>query len=203
MTIKKDFRNKVVKPYKKRKKLLDLNILEKYKINKKYLIIALFSLIIFMYNKKFFTFAVLTFFSAIFTFYHSKWNKSPIDFKLTLFLSVFITRIYGIHFTFIFFILSDIVPQLLGGESLSGPDLFFIGWFFIVNMLVYLFPNTPFLILGPILVIVESVGAVYIHNVIAGIPGFMTLGIQSINILTRITYFLLFADLLELFFLAI
>ena len=43
MTIKKDFRERVVKPYKKRKKILDLNILEKYKINKKYLVVLILS----------------------------------------------------------------------------------------------------------------------------------------------------------------
>lgn len=200
MTFNKKFKDRVVKPYKKRKKILDLNTLEKYKINKKHLVFAILSILLFTFNKKFFTFIVLTLFSAIFTFYHSKFNRSPMDFKLALFLGVFITRFYGLHFTFVFFILSDIVPQLLGGESLNGPDLFFIGWFFIVNALVYLFPNVSFVILGPILVIVEAFGSFFINSKIGGIPGFMSFFLSILTILVRIIYFLILGDLLEIFF---
>jgi hypothetical protein len=200
MTIKKDFRERVVKPYKKRKKILDLNILEKYKINKKYLVVLILSIFLFTYNKRFFTFVAVTLFSAIFTFYHSKFNRSPMDFKLALFLGVFITKYYGLHFTFVFFILSDIVPQLLGGESLNGPDLFFIGLYFIVNSLVYLFPNVSLVILGPILVIVEAFGSFFINSKIGGIPGFMSFFLSILTILVRIIYFLILGNVLEIFF---
>ena len=125
--------------YSKRKKLLDLDILKKHKIKRTHLILLLLSLIFFMFNRQYFLFIFLTIASGIFAFYHSKVNRSPIDFKLALVIGLFITRHYGIVFTIIFFILSDTVPALLGGESLNGSSLIFYLWYFLVNSLVYLY----------------------------------------------------------------
>jgi hypothetical protein len=196
MTLRRDLTAR----YKKRKTYIDLNILNRYNINRMHLFFLLLILVLFMYNKRYFVFAMLTFFSAIFGFYHSKFNRTPIDFKLALFLGIFITRYYGIMFTFIFFIISDIIPALLGGDSINGPDLFFIGWYFIVNTIVLLFPSVPMTTIGPILVVIESIGSIIINTKIGGIPGIMSIWIQIINITARITYFLLFSGLLEIIF---
>lgn len=161
------------------------------------------AIVLFMFNRKYFLYGALTLFSFIFSFYHSKYNRTPIDFKLALFLGLYITRHYGLLFTMLFFILTDIIPAILGGESVSGPDLFFFGWYFIVNAIVLLFPAMPMSQLGPILVIVESVGSIYINSQIAGIPGFLSIWIQLINIMARIVYFLTLGNIMEFLFMAI
>lgn len=191
--------NQKFKKYQKNK-IVDLKILEKYKVYRKHLLLFFVLLLLFLLNKKYFLFIAVTAFSAIFGYYHSKYNRTPIDFKLALFLGLFITRYYGLLFTLIFFIISDIIPALLSGDSLNGPDLFFIGWFFIINTMVYIFPSVPLSILGPMLVAFESTGAIMIHMKIGGIPGFMSIWIQIINVLARIVYFMIFSDILEKFF---
>lgn len=195
----KTFKEKATLPYKKRKRLLDLEKFEK-KISKKYLIIALIILILFLLNKKYFVFVLITTVSTIFSFYHSKYNRTPVDFKMALFLGLFITRYYNLFFTLIFFIISDIIPTLLGGESLDGPSLVFISWYFIVNAFVYLFPLTSFAVLGPILVLVESFGSMFINSSVGGIPMFVSMWVSIINITVRIIYFLTLGGIIEKIF---
>jgi hypothetical protein len=200
MNLQKDFKTKVIQPYKKRKKLLDINILEKVlKINRKHLFYSLVLLVFFLINRKYFMFIALTLGSAIFSFYHSKVNKSPLDFKMALFLGLFITREYGILFTLVFFIISDIIPALLGGESMQGPDLFFFAWYFIVNAAVYFFPAVPMTTLGPVLVVIEATGSFFINSFF-GYPGMMAVFISALAILVRIIYFLTLGRLLEVLF---
>ncbi|MBT3720946.1 hypothetical protein HN789_06650 [archaeon] len=186
------FIKKAKKHYKKQKKILKVT-------NTKNLLFVFLILILFIFKKDYFLFIGLTAFSAIFSFYHSKYNRTPIDFKLALVLGIFITRYYNLLFTFIFFIVSDLVPALLGGDSLRGADLIFISWYFIINSLVLLFPSTSLAILGPILVIVEAIGSFFINNYF-GIPGFMSIIISGIVSIVRVTYFLTLGRLLELLF---
>jgi hypothetical protein len=191
---------KLAQSYKKRKHILDLEILQRYNINRNYLIFAILGLLFFMYNKKYFMFIAVTLFSAVFSFYHSKVNRTPMDFKLALFLGLFVTREYGMLLTMVFFFLSDIVPALLGGESVNGPDLFFFGWYFIVNILVLFFPNIPLVTLGPFLVIVHDLGAIYINSKVGGIPGYLSFIVSFMTSLVRIIYFLTLGRLVEILF---
>ncbi|MEM3374741.1 MAG: hypothetical protein QXE31_06030 [Candidatus Woesearchaeota archaeon] len=188
-----------VKPYQKRKKILDSSYLQKHKINKKYLMISLFAIILFLLNKKYFIFAFLTIFSAIFSYFHSKFNRSPLDLKLALFLGLFITRYYGLHMTLIFFIISDIIPSLIGGESIDAATFAFVSWYFIVNSMVFLFPNMSLILLGPILVVVEAIGSIFINKAF-GIPAFMSFFLSVMTIVVRIIYFLTLGRVLETFF---
>jgi len=190
--------NDAIRPYRKRKHILDLEVLwKKYHIKKTHLLIAIFSLVFFILNRDYFMFVLLTAFSAVFSFYHSKFNRTPMDFKLALFFGFFITRHYGLPLTILFFIWSDILPALMGGESVNGPDLFFFAWYFIVNSLVFLFPNVSLVTLGPILVIVHDIGAIVINNKVGGIPGFMSLMLSFMTSLVRIIYFLTLGRILE------
>jgi hypothetical protein len=200
MRLRKEFKKKVVLPYQKRKTNLNLNILEKvYKIKKRYLIFSLLFLIFFLFNKKYLLFFILTIGSAVFSFYHSKINRTPLDFKMALFLGLFITKYYGILYTLIFFVISDTVPALLGGESIKGPDLLFYSWYFIVNAMIYFFPSVPLTTLGPIVVIVEATGSFFI-NTFFGYPSFMSLFISILAVLVRIIYFLTLGRVLEFLF---
>lgn len=203
MEIKENL-NKVVKPYKDRKKLLDLKTLEKvYHIKKSYLLIAIVAVLLFMLNRKYFLYGALTAFSFTFSYYHSRYNRTPLDFKMALFIGLFITREYGMLLTMLFFLLTDIAPAILGGESVNGPDLFFFGWYFIVNSLVLLFPNISLVTLGPILVVVHDAGAIYINNKIGGIPGYVSFVVSFMTSLVRIIYFLTLGKFLEFLFMTI
>lgn len=193
------FKEKAIKPYQKRKKYLNLDYLEKHKVNRKYLFIFLFIMIVFLLNKRYFIFFILTIFSTLFSFYHSKINKSPLDLKFALFLGLFITRYYGLHMTLIFFIISDIIPALLGGESIDAATFAFVSWYFIVNSMVFLFPNLKLTILGPILVVVEAIGSAFINKAF-GIPFFMSIALSIMTIIARIIYFLTLGSLLEVLF---
>ena len=195
------FRKKVVLPYQKQKKLLDLNILEKvYYINRKYLIIGLIITVLFLLNKKYFVFVLLTLISTVFSLYHSKYNRTPVDMKFALFIGLFITRYYNLFFTLVFFIVSDIIPALLGGESVQGSDLFFFAWYFIVNSFVFLFPATSLVQLGPILVIIHDLGSVFINTSVRGIPIIVSIWVSIIVALVRIIYFLTLGGILEKLF---
>jgi hypothetical protein len=200
MELKKELNQNLVKPYKHRKKILDLKILEKaYHIRKSYLLVLIAVIVIFILNRRYFLFGLLTVFSFIFSFYHSKYNRTPMDFKLALFLGLYITRYYGILFTFVFFVITDIIPSLLGGESVQGSDLFFMAWYFIVNTMVFVFPAVPLYILGPILVVVEAFGSFFINSWF-GIPGLVSFLVSFLTILVRIIYFLTLGRILDLLF---
>jgi hypothetical protein len=201
MNFEKEIKKDVFHPYTSRRKLLDLKILEKvYHINRKYLFISLAVLIFLIFNRRFFLFVFLTGISAVFSLYHAKYNRSPMDFKWALFLGLFITRYYGLHFTLIFFIISDLVPSLLGGESIDGASLVFITWYFIVNTLVYLFPLTwSMTLVGPILVSIEALGSFFINSRF-GIPGLMSFMVSILTILVRIIYFVTLGGVLEALF---
>jgi hypothetical protein len=201
--IPKEFKKKVISPYEKRKKILDINILEKaYRIKKKYLLIAILIFLVFIFSRKYFLFGVVTAASFLFSMYHAKYNRTPMDFKFALFFGLFISRYYGIVFTLFFFIISDIIPSLIGGESIKGSDLFFFGWYFLVNALVYIFPNVPLSILGPVIVIVEAIGSFFINSTF-GIPAIMSFFVSILTIIVRIIYFLIFSGILEVVFKAI
>ncbi|MEM2131307.1 MAG: hypothetical protein QXR96_02175 [Candidatus Woesearchaeota archaeon] len=196
----KKYREKAIKPYQKRKKVVDLDYLEKHKINKKYLALLLFGIIIFLLNKKYFIFLLLTIFSGFFSYYHSRINQSPLDLKLALFLGLFITKYYGLHMTAIFFFISDLLPSLLGGESIDAATFAFVSWYFIVNAIVLLFPAVSLIFLGPILVVIEAIGSIFINKAF-GIPAFMSFFLSIMTIVVRIIYFLTLGRLLEALFL--
>lgn len=196
----KDYKKQLVKSYQKRKHLVDLNLLSKYKIKKVHLVLLLLSILFFFYNKRYFMFIIVTLFSAFFSFYHSKFNRTPMDFKMALFLGLFVTREYGMILTMLFFFLSDIVPAILGGESVNGPDLFFFAWYFIVNSVVMFFPNIPVVVLGPWLVILHDLGAIYINAKVGGIPGYLSFIVSFMTSLVRIIYFLTLGRLVEFMF---
>jgi hypothetical protein len=203
MKLKKELSQNLVKPYKHRKKLLDIKILERvYHIKKSYLLILIAAVILLIMNRRYFLFGLLTVFSFIFSFYHSKYNRTPMDFKLALFLGLYITRYYGILFTLVFFIITDIIPSLLGGESLQGSDLFFMAWYFIVNGMVFFFPTVPLYILGPVLVVVEAFGSFFINSWF-GIPGLVSFLVSFLTILVRIIYFLTLGRILDFLFLSL
>ncbi|NTV24571.1 MAG: hypothetical protein HGA85_09510 [Nanoarchaeota archaeon] len=189
-----DIRKTIIEPYNNRKKLLSFSQVRHIR---KYMIAGVFLLLLYLLYKKYFLFFIMTGFSSIFSFYHSRYNKTPMDLKLALFLGIIITRHYGIVYTFFFFIVSDIVPALLGGESINGPDLFFFGWYFIVTSLVLLFPAVPMDIIGPILVVVHTFGAVFINNKIGGIPSMMSFMIEFFTTVVRIIYFLTLGRIIE------
>jgi len=177
------------------KSLINLNILQKHKIKKRHLAFSLVVLIIFLLNKRYFVFGALSIISGIFSFYHDKYNRTPIDFKLALFLGIIITRYYGILFTFIFFIFSDFIPSMLGGGSIEGADLLFIGWYFVVNLLVLPFKQANIIYLGIILVIVETIGSTIIKSM-TGFPGIVAFTSSVLSVAVRIIYFLTLGEVL-------
>jgi hypothetical protein len=198
MELRQEFKKKAVKPYRERKHLLDLPLLERlYNIKKRHLMLLILVVFLFLFHRRYFYFGILTLGSAIFSFYHSRYNRTPMDLKLALFLGMFVTRHYGLLFTMIFFFLSDILPALLGGESVNGPDIIFFGWYFIVNSAILFFPTVSLVILGPILVIIHDIGAIIINNKVGGIPGFMSLMLSFMTSLVRIIYFLTLGRVLE------
>ena len=196
-----NIKKKVIKGYMDRKKIIDLNYLnKKYNIKNYHLMLFLFVLVFFLYNRRYFMFILITLFSAVFSFYHSKYNRTPMDFKMALFLGLFVTREYGMFLTMLFFLLSDILPAILGGESVNGPDLFFFGWYFIVNSIVLFFPDISLIIIGPWLVILHDLGAIYINAKVGGIPGYLSFIVSFMTSLVRIIYFLTLGRLVEIFF---
>ena len=185
----------------KPKILLDLSILtNKYNIRRRHLIVSLFFLSIFFINAKLSIFALLTLFSAVFTYLHSVKNKSVLDLKFSLFLGLFITHEYGIGFTFIFFLASDVIPGLLGGQQLEAASIFFIAWYFIVNFLVLLFPDATFIYLGIALVIVESIGSAFISVYLRGLPIAVAVSSPILSMLVRVGYFFTLGPLLIILF---
>ncbi len=184
----------------KQRTILDLDILKKkFKIDKKYLLIPLFLIIFFLIDKRYFVYGFLTVFSGIFSFYHDKINRTPIDFKMPLFFGIIITRYYGLHFTLVFFILSDVIPSLLGGGRIQGPTLFFYAWYFIINAAVLLFPQTNIIVIGIILVIVEFFGSIIIKSFF-GIPGAVAIVSSVLSVLTRVVYFLTLGEVFQFLF---
>ncbi len=201
MEIRKEIRHNLVKPYKHRKKLFDLKTLEsKIHIKRSYLLIGLSIIILFIINKRYFLFGLLTAFSFVFSYYHSKYNRTPLDFKMALFLGMYVTREYGMILTMLFFLLTDIMPAILGGESVNGPDLFFFAWYFIVNSFILLFPNVPMTTIGPMLVIVHDLGAIYINSKVGGIPGYVSFAVSFMTSIVRIIYFLTLGRVLDILF---
>jgi len=181
------------------KPIIDLNLLKKYNIEKKHLFIPLILLAFFLINKHYFVFVFLTVFSGFISFYHDKYNRTNIDLKMVFFLGIMITWKYGIIYTFIFFVLSDVIPLLLSGGRISAMTLPFYIWYFIVNALVLLFPGTDIIILGSILVVVEFIGSVIIKSFF-GIPGIVAIFSSILSVFTRIIFFSTLGRLLLVLF---
>lgn len=182
---------------KRGKSLLDLDILsEKYNIKARHLLIPLILVIFFLFNRRYFVFGILTLFSGVFSFYHDKYNRGPIDFKMPLFLGIFITRHYGLLFTAIFYIVGDVIPTIIAGGRIEGVSILFLGWQLIVNAMVLLFPNIDIITLGITLVIVETIGSTLI-KFFTGFPGIVAFISSILSVLTRIIYFLTLGEILE------
>lgn len=181
------------------KPIIDLNLLKKYNIEKKHLFIPLLLLAFFLINKHYFVFVFLTVFSALISFYHDKYNRTNVDLKMVFFIGIMITWKYGILYTFIFFVLSDVIPLLLSGGRIGAVTLPFYAWYFIVNSLVLLFSSTNIILLGSILVVVEFIGSIII-KMFFGIPGFVAVFSSILSVIVRIIYFSTLGRLLLLLF---
>jgi len=180
------------------KTILDLKILKKHNIQSKHLVYLLLTTILFLSDKKNFLFVVLTGISGIFSFYHDKHNRTPVDLKLPLVLGIFITYNYTLAHTFVFFIISDLIPGILGGGKIEGASLLFITWYFIVNAMVYIIPG-DIIYVGIILVIIEAIGSTFIHGFF-GMPGIVALLSSALSVLARIIYFLTIGEILKFIF---
>ncbi len=156
--------------------------------------------VFYLMSRSLFLFSALTAASGIFAYYHSRFNRTPFDFKLALLFGLFIARHYGLGYTVLFLFISDIVPSLLGGASIGGPSVFFWAWYFIINAVSLLFPNTSLVLLGPLLVLLEAVGSYFITVIIGGTPGPMAIAISTVTVLIRIVYFTTLGNLLEFVF---
>lgn len=182
------------------KPIIDLKILKKkFHIEKKHLFIPLLLLFFFLINKHYFVFVFLTVLSALFSFYHDKFNRTNIDLKMPLFLGIMITWKYGLIYTLIFFVLSDIIPTLLAGGHIGGITLPFYVWFFVVNAFVLIFPISDIILLGIILVIIEFIGSIIIKSFF-GIPGFVAVFSSILSVIVRMIYFSTLGRLLLLLF---
>ncbi len=181
------------------KPIIDLKLLKKYHIDKKHLFIPLLLLFFFLINKHYFVFVFLTIVSALFSFYHDKYNRTNIDLKMPLFFSIMITWKYGLIYTLIFFILSDIIPTLLAGGHIGGLTIPFYALFFGVNALVLIFPVSDIIFLGIILVIIEFIGSIIIKSFF-GVPGFVAVFSSILSVIVRIIYFSTLGRLLLLLF---
>jgi hypothetical protein len=184
----------------KLKTLLSTDILEKkYNIKRRYLMIPLVFIIFFFINPKYFVYGLLTVVSGLFSFYHDKYNKTPIDLKMPLFLGIMISREYGFFLALIFFILSDTIPSLLGGGRIEGTTLIFIAWFLTMYALVGVFPTANIITFGIILVIVEFIGSLFI-KMFFGIPGFVAVASSILSVLVRMIYFLTLGGIINFLF---
>jgi len=184
----------------KLKPLLDKRILlKRFKIKTRYLYLPLILIILFLINERYFVFGFLTILSATLSYYHDRYNRTPLDLKMPLFLGIFITRHYGLHFTLIFFIISDIIPTLISGAQIDGASIVFILWYFMINAVVLFFPMADIVILGIILVILETIGAVFIKSFF-GYPGIVAVAGSVFSVLIRIVYFLTLGKILEIIF---
>ena len=182
------------------KPIISLKILKtKYHIDKKHFVLPLLFLFFFLINKHYFVFAMLTILSGLFSFYHDKFNRTNIDLKMPLFLGIMITWKYGLVYTLIFFVLSDIIPTLLAGGHIGGMTLPFYMWFFVVNALVLIFSSSDIILLGIILVIIEFIGSIIIKSFF-GIPGFVAVFSSILSVTVRIIYFSIIGRLLLLLF---
>ena len=180
--------------------IINLKILKKkFHIDKKHLFIPLLLLFFFLINKHYFVFVFLTIVSALFSFYHDKFNRTNIDLKMPLFFSIMITWEYGLVYTLIFFVLSDIIPTLLAGGHIGGMTLPFYMWFFVVNAIVLIFPISDIILFGIILVIIEFIGSIIIKSFF-GIPGFVAVFSSILSVIVRIIYFSTLGRLLLLLF---
>jgi len=172
------------------KTLLDKDILKKkFNINQRQLLIPLVLLVFFLINKKYFVFGLLSVLSGIFSFFHDKYNRAPIDFKLPLFLGILISWKFGLLYAAIFFILSDTIPSLIGGGRVNAATLIFIAWFFMIYTIVLFFPGVDIITLGVILVFVEAIGSTIIKSFF-GFPPFVAFFSSIFTIVVRIIYFL-------------
>ena len=169
--------------------VLSADVLSRYRIKKRHIAASLLVLIVFLLNNKYFMFGFISILSGVFSFYHDKHNHSPIDFKLALFMGILVTKYFGLTFTILFFIFSDLIPSILGGGSIEGADLLFIGWYFIVNSVVLLFPGADIVVLGIFLVLLETIGSTMIKS-FTGFPGMVAFLSSLMSVLVRIVYFL-------------
>jgi len=172
------------------KTILDKDILKKkFNIQQKHLVIPLVLIIFFLINRKYLVFGLLSLVSGIFSFFHDKYNRVPVDFKLPLFLGILISWKFGLLYAAIFFILSDTIPSLIGGGRVNAATLIFIGWFFMIYTFVLFFPGVDIITLGVILVFVEAVGSTIIKSFF-GFPPFVAFFSSIFTIVVRIIYFL-------------
>ena len=95
----------------------------------------------------------------------------------------------------LFYVLSDLIPSIIGGGELELATLLFMGWTWIIYAAVLLFPGMPIVQLGIVLVIIETIGSIFI-NMTRGFPGIVSLASSFLSMLARVGYFLTIGSLL-------
>ncbi len=169
------------------------------KISYKYVLAFVLVLVFAAISMRYFIFGILTLFSAIFGFYHDRVNKTPYDFRLTLFMGIIITRQYGLLFTFIYVVLSNVIPNIIAGGRIDGASIIFYGEFFLVYSIVLLFPSVNIITLGIILVITEAILGIFINQMF-GVPGFVAVSAGAVAAIVRTIYFLTLGELVMFLF---
>ena len=165
----------------------------------KFLFITILVIMSFFIAKKLFIFAMLTLLGAVFGYYHDFVNKTAIDFRLTFVLGIIITRHYGLLYTVVFFISSQIIPTIIAGGRIDGPTIVFYFEYFVFYGLVLLFPYVDIIILGIILVSIEVIFGFFINGFL-GVPWIMSFFASFIALVMRIIYFLTLGRLIEFVF---
>lgn len=169
------------------------------KIQKKHIVFALLLVIASSINFKLFLFAILTFASAVFSYYHDKHNRTPFDFRPALFLGIIITRFYGLEYTLAYFIISNVIPTILAGGRIEGSTFIFYVEFFVFFASVLLFPKADIIFLGIILICIEAVLGTFI-NQFFGVPGFLAISAGIIAICVRAIYFMTIGEFMVFVF---
>jgi len=155
--------------------------------------------LMFFINQRVFIFGVLTAIAGIFGFYHDKINKTVFDFRLSLFLGIIITRYYGLLYTLIFFLLSNILPTFLAGGRIDGPSIVFYIEFFAIFTSVLFFPSINIILLGIILVTIDAILGIFINSFL-GVPWILATLAGVVAFTIRSIYFLTLGTAIEFLF---
>jgi hypothetical protein len=179
-----------------KRKSADKLIFSQSKNLHKILIIGIVSLL-FLLNRRLLVLGIITFIAAIIGYYHDKINKTVFDFRLSFILGIIITRYYGLFYTLVFFVLSNILPNLLAGGRIDGPSMIFHLEYFALFASVLLFPNTDLLLLGLILVAIDALLGIFINGTL-GVPWFLAVMAGTVAFIMRTIYFLTIGSFLEI-----
>jgi hypothetical protein len=164
--------------------------------SRKFVVVVLAFILSFLALEKYFVFVLLTIGSAIFNFYHDRFNKTIFDFKLTLVMGILLSHKYGIVYGLIFLFTSNVIPTILGGGKINAPYFIFNLEFLIIFLISSLLTEINVILLGIALVILDSILGVII-NTNLGINMFVAISSGTASLLIRIVYFLTLGRLIE------